>query len=120
MTVRRGLIAVLTLMLLGLQARLWVGEGSLAQVSALDDRVELARSANEGKVERNRVLRAEIRDLKSGLESIEEKARREFGMIREDETFFLLVDKRTAKRRDSAGERDTGDRQGARDPSRNP
>lgn len=108
-------MAVLALMLLGLQARLWVGEGSLAHVSALQDRVALARAANDSKVERNKVLRAEIRDLKDGLESIEEKARREFGMIKEDETFFLLVEKPPGKRQGARGERDTRGPQGTRD-----
>jgi cell division protein FtsB len=71
---------------------LWVGEGSLAQVSGLQVRVERESAENSIKEQRNRVLRAEIVELKSGLESIEEKARSEFGLIKEGETFFLLVD----------------------------
>ncbi len=43
---------------------------------------------------RNRILRAEIAELKEGLESIEEKARSELGMIKEGETFFLLVNRK--------------------------
>ncbi len=94
MMLRRGAMLLLALMVLGLQARLWIGESSFAHIDALEDRVEVARAANESKLERNKVLRAEIRDLKNGLESIEEKARREFGMIKEGETFYLLVDRK--------------------------
>jgi cell division protein FtsB len=92
MTPGRGLIAGLVLIVLFLQGRLWVGEGSLAQVSGLQVRVERESAENSVKEQRNRVLRAEIVELKSGLESIEEKARSEFGLIKEGETFFLLVD----------------------------
>lgn len=88
----RATMAVLVLMFVWLQGRLWIGEGSLAHVSALEDRVEIEKAANESKVQRNKVLRAEIRDLKSGLDSIEEKARSELGLIREGETFFLVVE----------------------------
>jgi cell division protein FtsB len=47
---------------------------------------------NSVKVQRNKILRAEIIELKRGLESIEEKARSEFGLIKEGETFFLLIE----------------------------
>jgi cell division protein FtsB len=93
MTRRRVFIAVLGLVVLGLQVRLWIGEGSLAHVNALKERVETQALANESKVQRNKVLRAEIKDLKNGFDAIEEKARSEFGMIKEGETFFLLVEK---------------------------
>jgi cell division protein FtsB len=92
MTPGRCLIAGLVLIVLFLQGRLWIGEGSLAQVSGLQVRVERESAENSIKEQRNRVLRAEIFELKSGLESIEEKARSELGLIKEGETFFLLVD----------------------------
>jgi len=88
----RWLIAGLVLIVLFLQGRLWVGEGSLAQVSGLQVRIERESAENSIKEQRNRVLRAEVVELKSGLESIEEKARSEFGLIKQGETFFLLVD----------------------------
>ena len=80
-------------MLLGLQARLWIGPGSYAHVNGLQKKVTQAESANSVKMERNKVLKAEIRDLKDGLETVEEKARAELGLIKEGETFFLIVDK---------------------------
>lgn len=92
------LIAGLALVVVALQTRLWVGEGSLAQVSALKSRVAQIRIENGIREQRNSILRAEIIELKSGLESIEEKARSEFGLIKQGETFFLLVDENKAQR----------------------
>lgn len=92
MTIRKTIIGVMLLMLVSLQYRLWVGEGSLAQVDDLSRRVETAKVANEVKRQRNEVLKAEIIDLKDGFDAIEEKARSEWGLIKKDETFFLLVD----------------------------
>jgi cell division protein FtsB len=88
----RGIVATLVILLLGLQFRLWVGDGSIAHVSSLGERVARARTANDVKDRRNEVLRVEIRDLKSSHEFIEEKARVEFGLIKEGETFFMLVE----------------------------
>jgi cell division protein FtsB len=89
------LFAVLILILFGLQYRLWVGEGSLAEVSALrqqlaDQRVELRNLQ-----ERNATLRAEVEDLKEGLAAIEARARSELGLIRWDETYFQLLPRET-------------------------
>jgi cell division protein FtsB len=89
------LFAVLILILFGLQYRLWVGEGSLAEVSALrqqlaDQRVELRNLQ-----ERNATLRAEVEDLKEGLAAIEARARSELGLIRQDETYFQLLPRET-------------------------
>ena len=92
MMVRSVFIAVLLVILAGLQFRLWIGEGSFAHVNTLQAKVDRKVSENGIKVQRNRILRTEIIELKSGLESIEEKARSEFGLIKEGETFFLLVE----------------------------
>lgn len=91
MTVK-WVIVVLVLVLVSLQARLWFGEGSLAEVWRLRQSVKLQEQTNAEQRERNQVLEAEVRDLKQGLEAIEERARSELGMIREGETFFLLVE----------------------------
>ncbi|MBD3646865.1 MAG: septum formation initiator family protein [Pseudomonadales bacterium] len=88
---RRVLLGVLAVMIIALQARLWIGDGSLAHVSALRSQVESKQTTNEVKTERNRVLKAEIGDLKNGVDSIEQKARSELGMIRQGETFFMIV-----------------------------
>jgi len=88
----KWVIVVLVLVLVSLQARLWFGEGSLAEVWRLRQSVKLQEQTNAEQRERNQVLEAEVRDLKQGLEAIEERARSELGMIREGETFFLLVE----------------------------
>jgi cell division protein FtsB len=94
MTIRRGVLVFMVLILLGLQVRLWTGPGSFAQVNALQERVEVQQLVNESKFERNRILSAEVTDLKNGLGSIEEKARSELGWIKKGETFFFIASPR--------------------------
>lgn len=82
---------IVTLALLaGLQYRLWIGEGSLAHVAQLKQQIAEQRQENEQLEERNRVLTAEVIELKQGLETVEERARHELGMIRDGETLFQL------------------------------
>ena len=92
MIARKVLIFALLIVLMGLQSRLWLGEGSFAHVNTLQAKVSRKVAENGVKVQRNKILRAEIIELKRGLESIEEKARSEFGLIKEGETFFLLIE----------------------------
>ena len=77
-------------LLAALQYRLWVGEGSLAHVAQLKQEITSQQSENEKLLERNRVLTAEVIELKQGLETIEERARHELGMVKEGETLFQL------------------------------
>lgn len=86
------LIGVLVLILLILQYRLWVGEGSLAEVHALRQQIEQQRATLERLRRRNQALQAEVEDLKGGLEAIEERARSELGMIREGEIFYQVIE----------------------------
>jgi len=89
----RWLLIVLSLIFMFLQYRLWVGEGSLAQRQVLKHKVEVQQQENEVLRERNRVLANEVGNLKEGLESVEERARTDLGMIKEGETFYMVVDK---------------------------
>tara|TARA_R110001592_G_scaffold171117_3_gene409151 strand:+ start:6313 stop:6597 length:285 start_codon:yes stop_codon:yes gene_type:complete len=89
----RWLLVVLTLMFLFLQYRLWVGEGSLAQKQLLQHKVETQQQKNQVQLERNKILASEVSNLKEGLESVEERARTDLGMIKEGETFYMVVDK---------------------------
>ena len=86
----KWLWVVALLLLAGLQYRLRIGEGSLAQVAQLKQEIAEQARINEQLLERNRVLTAEVRELKQGLETVEERARHELGMIREGETLFQL------------------------------
>ncbi|MBV1877738.1 MAG: septum formation initiator family protein [Pseudomonadales bacterium] len=92
---RSGFILLLVLMLLGLQHRLWFGEGSYSDLQRLSQKVAQAQVSNVVREQRNRVLRIEVRDLKSGDAAMEEKARSELGLIKPGETFFMLVEKDT-------------------------
>lgn len=89
---RRWLIVILITLLIGLQYKLWVGEGSLAEVWQLHTAVGEQRLENEHLAERNAALEAEVKDLKQGLDAVEERARSELGMTKEDEIFYQLVD----------------------------
>ena len=83
---------MLLLVISGLQARLWTGQGSFAHVHRLDEKVSLRSAENESRRGRNAVLKAEILDLKQGLEAVEDIARSELGLIKKGEIFFLLVE----------------------------
>jgi len=87
----KWLWVVLLVLLLVLQWRLWIGEGSLAELWQLRQKIEQQEQENAELNSRNEALEAEVKDLKKGLEAIEERARRELGMIKEDETFYQLI-----------------------------
>lgn len=84
---------LLLVVLVLLQYRVWVGDGSLAELRRLQMDVQAQRRENESLAARNRLLEAEVVDLKGGLEAIEERARRELGMVLPGETFYLVVDR---------------------------
>jgi len=86
------LFPVLALLLGGLQYRLWVGDGSLSQVAELKRQIAGQQDENRQLLERNRILEAEVRELKKGLETVEERARHELGMVKEGETLYQLTE----------------------------
>ena len=86
------LIAVIILLIIHLQYRLWVGDGSVAQVTEYQARLDVLKEKAKAKKERNEALYAEIEDLRKGQEAIEERARDEFGMIKENETFIQVIE----------------------------
>ena len=88
----KWLIALLSVLLLGTQYRLWIGEGSLAHRAQLQQKIAQQQSENAVLRERNRILSLEVDALKSGLDAVEERAREQMGMIKEGETFFMIVE----------------------------
>ena len=80
-----------------LQLRLWIGDGSLAEDWHLKGAIERQQTENHLLSERNKRLRAEVKDLKEGLDAVEERARTQLGMIKQDETFFLINDDKSDK-----------------------
>ncbi|MGB3623013.1 cell division protein FtsB [Ketobacter sp. MCCC 1A13808] len=91
-TLPRVLFWILILMFFLLQLRLWIGEGSLADVWRLSGETERQEQENHIVSERNKRLQAEVKNLKEGLDAVEERARTQLGMVKEDETFFLIID----------------------------
>lgn len=87
----RVLIAILLLVLVMLQARLWFGDGGVSDISILRERVATQASENATLIERNSALRAEVEDLRERLDAVEERARSELGLIREGEQFIQVV-----------------------------
>jgi cell division protein FtsB len=88
----RTLIGSLLFLLLLLQGQLWFGQGSLPDLWQLQEAINAQQEENTELETRNEALAAEVRDLKSGLEAIEERARSELGMIRKGETFYQVPD----------------------------
>lgn len=88
----RWLLGFLIVALVVLQFQLWIGEGSLAERAELRRQIEEQKQQNELLRARNDQLALEVESLKNNLDSIEEKAREDLGMIKEGETFFLVVE----------------------------
>lgn len=85
------LIAVLIVLLIGLQYRLWYGDGSLSEVVQLSNELERQKEKLRLLEDRNKILEAQVLDLQNGLDAIEEKARNDLGMIKQGETFIQLI-----------------------------
>ena len=88
----RALAIVFVVLLAALQYPMWLGKGGWLQVREIDRQVGVEREANAKLKARNDALDAEVRDLKTGFDAIEERARSELGMVRQDEVFFQLQD----------------------------
>lgn len=84
------LFPILLLLLAGLQYRLWYGDGSLEQVAQLQKQIAAQDKENQQLLERNRLLEAEVMELKKGMETVEERARNELGMVKDGETLYQL------------------------------
>ncbi len=75
-----------------LQYQLWIDKDGIRKVFHLGESIEQQQETNQVLYERNEVLAAEVEDLKSGYDAIEERARMELGMIRQGETFFQVIE----------------------------
>ena len=89
----RYLLIGLALLLAGLNYQLWLNDqAGVREWRALQARVDRQQAENARLTERNDALTAEVDSLKNGDEAIEERARTEMGMIRDDETFFYIIE----------------------------
>ena len=91
-------IALAALIVL-IQAPLWLGKGSWLRVWNLENEVSKQKEKNDGLEQRNAALAAEVKDLKTGTEAVEERARYELGLVRKDEVFYHLADPAPAPRK---------------------
>ena len=83
----------LAVLVLALQYRLWIGEGSFHHARLLQDKVDSQQQENALLASRNGRLDAEVLDLQRGRDAIEERARMDWGMIAKNETFYLVLNK---------------------------
>lgn len=89
----RVLAGVLGALILAIQYPLWLGKGGWLRVWDVDRQLEAQVARNERLEIRNGALAAEVKDLKQGFDAIEERARFELGMVKNDEVFFQLPQK---------------------------
>lgn len=87
----RALTVIFIALIALLQYPLWLGKGSWLRVWNVSHQIEDEKKLNAQYKERNDALRAEVRDLKQGQSAIEERARSELGMIKNDEIFIQVV-----------------------------
>ena len=87
----KWLAAALAVAVILLQYRVWFSEDGVREVARLKTAVATQRAQNETLAERNKQLAAEVRDLKTGMDALEERARSDLGMIARNETFYQVV-----------------------------
>lgn len=92
----RLILICLTTLLLLIQYPLWLGKGGWLRVWELDQQVASAHKKNGELKARNAKLNSEVQDLKGGTGAVEERARFELGMIKNDEIFIQVLDPNTA------------------------
>ncbi len=83
-------LTMLTLLVM-LQARLWFGKNSIPDYVEMQKQVEEQAKHNQALLQRNNLLKADIKDLTTGIEAIEERARNELGLIKKGETFYRIL-----------------------------
>ena len=89
----KALGIILAALIVLIQYPLWFGKGGWLRAWDLDRQVDAAKSKNSDLERRNSALAADVRDLKTGTDAIEERARYELGMTRPDEVFYQYTDK---------------------------
>ncbi len=87
----RVITYILLVLILLLQYPLWLGKGSWLKVWDNNRQLESQKQLNEQARQRNAALDAEVRDLKSGTDALEERARSELGMVKQGEVFFQVI-----------------------------
>jgi cell division protein FtsB len=87
----KWLATTLLVVMILLQYRIWLSSSGVRELQRLESAVAAQRADNEQLAERNRQLAAEVRDLKNGMDALEERARSDLGMVAGNETFYQVV-----------------------------
>jgi cell division protein FtsB len=90
----RKLTVIFIVLIALLQYPLWLGKGSWSRVWQYSQQIEAHEKRNDYYRQRNETLRAEVRDLKQGQSAVEERARSELGMIKQDEVFYQVMQRK--------------------------
>ena len=90
----RWTVLVLIVLIVALQLRLWTGTAGMPGVARLDQNIARQRAENEALRQRNDALAADVTDLKSGREAVEDRARQELGMTKPGEVFYQVIEKK--------------------------
>lgn len=88
----RSIMLILLLALIGLQYKLWLGDGSITQWRHLESKIVAQKQENVMLTSRNRAIEADIMELKSGDQALEEQARYELGMVKNDELYYQFLE----------------------------
>ncbi|MGK0674347.1 MAG: cell division protein FtsB [Halothiobacillaceae bacterium] len=88
----RWLVLLLAVIFVLLQYQLWLGDGSWPRAEAARIALEKQLAENERLRQRNAALEAEVLDLKTGLDAIEERARSDLGLVKQGDTYFQIID----------------------------
>jgi len=89
---KKIVLAVLLALFIALQYFIWLGEHGFARLWRLDQTIETQRDENRQLQLRNQELHAEVQDLKTGSDALEERARSELGLIKKGETFYQVIE----------------------------
>lgn len=111
----RIVFLVAVLILLMLQYKLWWGESGYYDRQSMREHMEQQRLENDKLMERNRILSAEVYDLKSGMEAVEEHARLDLGLIKPNETFVQMSTLAAEKYREEYRQQEMQHMSGAQD-----
>lgn len=101
----RYVALILLIVLIALEVKLWAGQGGMAEVWRLGKAVAEQKAQNEQLKARNDALAAEVENLKTGDEAVEERARSELGLIKPGETFYQVVEPTKPTKRGNDGGR---------------
>ena len=88
---KRVVPVILVLLLLVLQGQLWLGRGSVPNVTQLQQKLDAQKARNTQSRVANERLGSEVRDLKEGLQTVEEKARMDLGMVKQGEIYVQIA-----------------------------